>query len=61
LHHFKAKQIVGSQTPLGETFAELRFHLVMAGRESELSVNGKRFGISMILIMLKRLDKRPAI
>ena len=43
LRHFKAKQIVGSQSQLGEFFAELRYHLVMAGRESELGVIGQRF------------------
>jgi len=43
LRHFKAKQIVGSQTQLGDSFAELRYHLVMAGREAELGVIGQRF------------------
>jgi tetratricopeptide (TPR) repeat protein len=43
LRHFEAKQMVGSQTKLGESFAELRYHLVQAGREAELSVIGQRF------------------
>ncbi len=43
LRHFKAKQIVGSQTKLGESFAELRYHLVQAGREDELGNIEKRF------------------
>ena len=43
MRHFKAKQMVGSQSKLGESFAELRYHLVQAGRESELSVIGQRF------------------
>ena len=43
MRHFKAKQMVGSQSKLGESFAELRYHLVQAGRESELSGIGQRF------------------
>src|SRR6185503_16072809 len=43
LRHFKAKQMVGSESKLGESFAELRYHLTQAGREAELSVIGQRF------------------
>jgi len=43
LRHFKAKQIVGSQTRLGESFAELRYHLVQAGRGAEIRDIGHRF------------------
>ncbi|MEI2718948.1 MAG: hypothetical protein V9E87_02215 [Gemmatimonadales bacterium] len=43
LRHFKAKQIVGSQTTLGESFAEVRYHLVQAGREAEIRDIGHRF------------------
>ncbi|MBU1072757.1 TIR domain-containing protein [bacterium] len=43
MRHFKSKQIVGSQSKLGESFAELRYHLVQAGREADLSVIGQRF------------------
>jgi tetratricopeptide (TPR) repeat protein len=43
MRHFKAKQIVGSQSKLGESFAELRYHLVQAGREAELALIGQRF------------------
>ncbi len=41
--HFKAKRIVAGQKKLGESFAELRYHLVQAGREAELSDIGQRF------------------
>ena len=43
LRHFTAKQMVGSQTKLGASFAELRYHLVQARREAELAVIGHRF------------------
>ncbi|MEW6288538.1 MAG: toll/interleukin-1 receptor domain-containing protein [Thermodesulfobacteriota bacterium] len=43
LRHFKAKQIVGTQSKLGESFAELRYHFVQAGREADLSLIGQRF------------------
>jgi tetratricopeptide (TPR) repeat protein len=43
LRHFKAKQIVGTHAKLGEAFAELRYHLVQAGRQDELQVIGHRF------------------
>ena len=43
LRHFKAKQIVGSQTTLGESFAEVRYHLVQAGRGVEIRSIGHRF------------------
>jgi tetratricopeptide (TPR) repeat protein len=43
MRHFKAKQMVGSQSKLGESFAELRYHLTQAGREAELTVIGQRF------------------
>ncbi len=43
LRHFKAKQIVGSQTTLGESFAEVRYHLVQAGRGAEIRDIGHRF------------------
>ncbi len=43
LRHFKAKQIVGSQTMLGESFAEARYHLVQAKRETEIRDIGHRF------------------
>jgi tetratricopeptide (TPR) repeat protein len=43
LRHFKAKQIVGSQTRLGESFAEVRYHLVQAGRGVEIHDIGHRF------------------
>ncbi len=43
MRHFTAKQIVASQSKLGESFAELRYHLVQAGREAELGVIGQRF------------------
>jgi tetratricopeptide (TPR) repeat protein len=43
LRHFEAKQMVGSQAKLGESFAELRYHLVQAGREAEISACGRRF------------------
>src|SRR5437764_7336128 len=36
LRPFKAKQTVGSQTKLGEAFAELRYHLVHAQRNEDL-------------------------
>jgi hypothetical protein len=39
MRHFKAKQIVGSPSKLGESFAELRYHLVQARRESECKEN----------------------
>ncbi len=41
--HFKAQQMVGSESKLGMAFAELRYHLVQAGREAELKDIGKRF------------------
>ncbi len=43
LRHFKAKHIVGSQATLGESFAEVRYHLVQAGREAEIREIGHRF------------------
>jgi tetratricopeptide (TPR) repeat protein len=43
MRHFTAKQIVASQSKLGESFAELRYHLVQAAREAELGVIGQRF------------------
>ena len=43
MRHFKAKQMVGSQSKLGESFAELRYHLTQAGRQAELTVIGQRF------------------
>ena len=43
LRHFKAKQIVGSQAMLGESFAEARYHLVQAKRETEIRDIGHRF------------------
>jgi tetratricopeptide (TPR) repeat protein len=43
LRHFKAKQMVGTHTKLGESFAELRYHLVQAGRQDELQNIGHRF------------------
>ena len=43
LRHFKAKQIIGSQTTLGESFAEVRYHLVQAGRGAEIRDIGHRF------------------
>lgn len=43
MRHFKAKQMVGTQSKLGESFAELRYHLTQAGREAELSVIGQCF------------------
>lgn len=43
LRHFKAKQVVGKPTKLGESFAELRYHLVQAGRQEELQNIGHRF------------------
>ena len=43
LRHFKAKQIVAEQSKLGESFAELRYHLTQAGRQAELSEIGHRF------------------
>jgi len=43
MRHFKAKQIVGTQAKLGESFAELRYHLVQAGRADELTEIGQRF------------------
>jgi tetratricopeptide (TPR) repeat protein len=43
LRHFKAKQMVGTHSKLGESFAELRYHLVQAGRQDELRDIGHRF------------------
>jgi tetratricopeptide (TPR) repeat protein len=43
LRHFKARQIVGTHSFLAESFAELRYHLVQAGRLEELRVIGHRF------------------
>ena len=43
LRHFRAKQIVGSKSKLGESFAELRYHLVQAARQDELREIGHRF------------------
>jgi len=43
LRHFKARQIVGTHSKLGGSFAELRYHLVQAGRQDELQVIGRRF------------------
>src|SRR5208337_2055565 len=43
LRHFKAKEIVGGHAKLGESFAELRYHLVQAGRADELRHIGHRF------------------
>jgi len=43
LRHFKAKQMVGTHNKLGESFAELRYHLVQAGRQDELQNIGHRF------------------
>ncbi|HEV2851352.1 MAG TPA: TIR domain-containing protein [Thermoanaerobaculia bacterium] len=43
LRHFKAKQMVGTHAKLGESFAELRYHLVQARREDELQNIGHRF------------------
>ncbi|TAK15000.1 MAG: hypothetical protein EPO35_08620 [Acidobacteria bacterium] len=43
LRHFKAKQIVGGQTSLGESFAEVRYHLVQAGRGAEIRGIGHRY------------------
>jgi hypothetical protein len=43
LRHFKAKQIVIGKSKLGESFAEVRYHLTQAGRESELKEIGHRF------------------
>jgi tetratricopeptide (TPR) repeat protein len=43
LRHFKAKQIVVGQSRLGESFAELRYHLTQAGRQAELRDIGHRF------------------
>jgi tetratricopeptide (TPR) repeat protein len=70
LRHFKAKQIVGSQTQLGDSFAELRYHLVMAGRESELGVIGQRFtdhlkreikSVSPVPANAEELDERVGV
>ncbi len=43
LRHFKPKQIIDDHEKLGESFAELRYHLVMAGRLDELTKIGHRF------------------
>ena len=43
LRHFKAQQIVGTHSKLGESFAELRYHLVQAWRQDELRDIGHRF------------------
>ncbi|HKG22310.1 MAG TPA: hypothetical protein VKC34_10450, partial [Blastocatellia bacterium] len=43
LRHFKAKQMVGTHGKLGGSFAELRYHLVQAGRQDELQIIGRRF------------------
>ena len=43
LRHFRAKQMVGTSAKLGESFAELRYHLVQAGRQDELPTVGHRF------------------
>ena|SRR5271157_1589431 len=43
LRHFKAKQIVGTRGKLSESFADLRYHLVQAGRADELRDLGHRF------------------
>jgi tetratricopeptide (TPR) repeat protein len=43
LRHFRAKQMVGTHGRLGEYFAELRYHLVQAGRLAELREIGHRF------------------
>jgi len=41
--HFKSKKIVADHGRLGESFAELRYHLVQAGRPEELRQIGERF------------------
>jgi len=70
LRHFKAKQIVGSPSKLGESFAEARYHLVQAGRETELGVIGQRFtdhlkqeikSISPVPANAEELDERIAV
>jgi tetratricopeptide (TPR) repeat protein len=43
LRHFKAKQIVVERSRLGESFAELRYHLTQAGRQAEIREMGHRF------------------
>jgi tetratricopeptide (TPR) repeat protein len=43
MRHFKAKQIVGSHSKLGGSFAELRYHLTQAGRLDELTSLSHRF------------------
>jgi tetratricopeptide (TPR) repeat protein len=43
LRPFTAKQMVGTYGKLAEYFAELRYHLVQAGRQDELSSIGHRF------------------
>lgn len=41
--HFKARQMTGTHGKLGASFAELRYHLVQAGRQDELRDIGRRF------------------
>ncbi len=70
LRHFKARQIVGSEAKLGDSFAELRYHLVQAGREDELAVIGQRFtdhlkreikSVSPVPTDREELDERIAV
>jgi tetratricopeptide (TPR) repeat protein len=43
LRHFRAKQILAPEDKLSESFAELRYHLVQAGRPEELRAIGHRY------------------
>jgi tetratricopeptide (TPR) repeat protein len=70
LRHFKAKKMVGSQTTLGESFAEVRYHLVQAGREAEIREIGHRFtdhlkaeikSISPVPKDMEELDERIGV
>ncbi|MCA9054486.1 MAG: AAA family ATPase, partial [Planctomycetaceae bacterium] len=70
LRHFKAKQIVGSQAKLGESFAELRYHLVQSDRADELTAISHRFtdhlkqeikSVSPVPTDPEELDERIAV
>ena len=70
MRHFKAKQMVGRRSTLGESFAELRYHLVQSGREAELGVVGQRFtdhlkreikSVSPVPTDSEELDERIAV
>jgi tetratricopeptide (TPR) repeat protein len=43
IRHFRSKQVVGTESKLGESFAELRYHLVKAGRKKEIAGISDRF------------------